>query len=330
MSSIIIFLILLPPLSGLPYNRPKLCTSAQWHPTAVTFINRTDLGTPIRGIFIDSDDQFYAAQSPGNGITVWSLFNSSSDPMVINIQNTSFYSCPFVTEEQDLYFETVQQPGRIIRQSLNSTNNVTVAQFSDECHGLFIDTNNTLYCSMMTQNRVEIKSLNDTSNATVVIRAGVGGYGQSANQLYHPWGIFVDTNFDLYVADAGNNRIQVFQQGNDNVTTIVGPGTHGSNALLYPTDVILDQEANLYIAENHRHRIVRVTPIGFQCIVGCTGTSGSSMDQLNIAYSLRFDSYGNLFVVDEGNGRVQKFLLTSRCRKILLIESDSQLIILCR
>ena len=61
-----------------------------------------------------------------------------------------------------------------------------------------------------------MKSLNDTSVATVVTRAGVGGFGSSANQLIYPWGIFVDTNFDLYVADRLNNRIQVFRPGVEN------------------------------------------------------------------------------------------------------------------
>ena len=305
---------------ALPYNRPDLCANAEWNSTAVTFINSTDVGSPILGIFIDSHDRFYALQSHGSRIFTGSIANRCKDLAVISIGNISTYSSPFVTEDRYLYFESGQQPGRIIRRSLNNTDNVIVAEFGGECRGLFIDTNNTLYCGVTLQHRVATKSLKDLSAATIVTRAGTVTAGSSANQLYDPWGIFVDTNFDLYVADPGNNRIQVFRSGNSYGTTVVGAGTHGNHLLSFPTDVVLDKNSNLYIADNNNNRIVRISPIGFQCIAGCLGTNGSAANQFNIAYSLRFDSYGNLFVVDEFNSRVQKFFLTSRCRKILFIK----------
>ena len=258
-------------------------------------------------------------------MAVWSLANGSSVLRMIQVGNTSTYSSPFVTEEGYLYFESGQQPGRIIRRSLNNTDNVTAADFGGECRGLFIDTNNTLYCSVMNQHRVAIRSFNDTSAAIVVTRAGTGAAGLFARQLTQPWGIFVDTNFDLYVADAGNHRIQVFRSGESDGTTIVGPGTHGSNSLGYPTDVILDRSDSLYIADNNRNRIVRVSPIGFQCIVGCHATVIGGIGQGSITYSLRFDSTGNLFVVDEINNRVQKFLLTSRCQSKIRFSSSSSI-----
>ena len=324
-----LFLTFISQLSGLSYNRPQLCTNAQWNSSAVTYLSGRTLNESILGIFIDSNDQFYGLQNNRTTLWTWAVENVYTEPVSISINRISVYSTLFVTEDKYLYFETTKHPGRIVRRALNSTDNATVAQFAAECHGLFIDTNNTLYCSIMGQHRVEVKSLNDTFAGPVATRAGVGGYGSLANQLQNPWGIFVDTNFDLYVADASNNRIQLFRLGNDSATTLVGSGTHGSNSLWFPTDVILDADANLYIADNNQHRIVRVTPIGFQCIAGCSGTSGSAAHQIYVAYSLRFDSYGNLFVVDERNFRVQKFLLTSRCRKILFTENNCRLTIVC-
>ena len=202
---------------GLLYNLPDLCVNAQWNSTAVTIINRTDLGSQIRGIFIDSNDRFYALQSARTNIAVCSLTNSFSTISAIIVGNISTYSSPYVTEERYLYFESGEQPGGIIRRSLDSTENVTAADFGDECRGLFVDKNNTLYSSHMDQHRVATQSLNDTSAVTVA------------------------TNFDLYEGDADHHRIQVFRLGDDSTTTIVEPGTHGMDSLGYPTDVILDR-----------------------------------------------------------------------------------------
>ncbi|CAF1540031.1 unnamed protein product, partial [Rotaria sordida] len=56
------------------------------------------------------------------------------------------------------------------------------------------------------------------------------------------------------------------------------------------------------------HRIVGSGLNGFRCLVGCYGV-GSQSNQLNNPYSLSFDRSGNMFVSDQSNHRIQKFLL---------------------
>ena len=69
------------------------------------------------------------------------------------------------------------------------------------CYAIFVDIYESIYCSMYDKHRVEKK----WSNGTTAIIAG-----SELNSLNHPWGIFVDISLDLYVADFGNNRIQLF------------------------------------------------------------------------------------------------------------------------
>ena len=64
----------------------------------------------------------------------------------------------------------------------------------------------------------------------------------------------------------------------------------------------------LFIVDQYNHRIVRSGPNGFCCIIGCTGSSGSALNELNMPTSMAFDSFGNIYVVDEENHRIQKFL----------------------
>ena len=127
--------------------------------------------------------------------------------------------------------------------------------------------------------------------------------------LSDPRGLFVDNNFDLYVADAANNRIQLFRQGQQNAITVAGSGSlNATIILIYPIHVVLDMEKYLFIVEQSNHRIVGSNEDGFHCIVGCTGSSGSSANTLNKPSSMAFDSFGNIYVVDESNNRIQKFL----------------------
>jgi hypothetical protein len=68
-------------------------------------------------------------------------------------------------------------------------------------------------------------------------------------------------------------------------------------------------------------RIVGSGPNGFHCLVGCSISPGSASNQLNNPWSLSFDSYGNMFITDGGNNRIQKFVLSTnscgRSKRIL-------------
>jgi sugar lactone lactonase YvrE len=215
----------------------------------------------------------------------------------------------------DIYFENGHQQGRVDKWTTNSTSSTVVMKFSGNCHGLFIDINNTLYCSMAWNNQVVKVSLND-KNATEITVAGTGSLGSKSNELYQPWGIFVDTNFDLYVADAANRRIQLFRPGELNGITVAGNGIPNNLGLDFPTDVILDADGYLYIADNWNNRVIRSRYGEFQCVIGCSGKQGSAPNELHNAYNIRFDSHGNLYVAEEGNNRIKKFTLaTSSCGK---------------
>jgi hypothetical protein len=132
--------------------------------------------------------------------------------------------------------------------------------------------------------------------------------------LNAPWGIFVDTNFDLYVADTDNHRIQLFKPGELDATTLVGATVPGTIELGGPTGILLDADKYLFILERYNHRIVGQGPHGFRCLVGCSGSFGSESNQLKKPYAFSFDSYGNMFVSDDQNNRIQKFLLLINCR----------------
>ena len=136
-----------------------------------------------------------------------------------------------------------------------------------KCFGLFVDINDTLYCSMYDRHQVVKRLLNDSTMALTTV-AGTGIPTSASNTLDSPHGIFVDINFDLYVADTNNNRIQLFRAGELNGTTVAGNRSSNNTVTLkHPTGVVLDADKYLFIVDRENHRIVGSGPNGFRCLV---------------------------------------------------------------
>jgi len=65
----------------------------------------------------------------------------------------------------------------------------------------------------------------------------------------------------------------------------------------------------MYIVDSGNDRIVVLRSNEFRCLLGCTGFRGSSPHKLFYPTSLALDSFGNMYVVDRSNYRIQKFSL---------------------
>ena len=216
----------------------------------------------------------------------------------------------FVTDNDQIFasVDNGYPNTRVERWALNGTRLPPLLSSCSRCFGLFVDINNNLYCSQFDRAQVVRKSLNSLDN-TLTIVAGTGCAESASNMLDRPYGIFVTTQLDLYVADYGNDRVQLFRSGEMNATTVAGNGSIGSVALCGPAGVVLDADGYLFIVDSLHNRVVGSGPGGFRCVVGCSGTRGPASNQLNNPRSLSFDRDGNIFVADTSNNRIQKFLL---------------------
>ena len=289
---------------AVSYNQPKLCPYAEWNAIATTFANIIE--TKPHGIFINRKNNVYIAALGKQQIIIW-LNGSQTESLILNVGHNPY--SVFVTKSDDIYVETGGK--RVGKWKLNQSNLTWENIFSDRCFGLFVDLNDSLYCSIESQHVVEKIPLNNLTNASKILVAGNYSVGSSSDMLNKPHGIFIDINFNLYVADCGNNRIQRFELGQKTGTTVV------NNILNCPTGVILDSDNNLYIVD-HFNRIVRSRESIFECLVGCTNEPGSTSSTLDNPFSLAFDSYGNIFVTDVKNNRIQKFtLISNSCSKYL-------------
>lgn len=296
-------------------NQPNFCPSVTWNTDGVTIGNSSIVGTNPYGLFVNLNNTLFVVSQQYQRILIWS--DGAINPYRNISGNLGTPYSIFTTVSGDIFVDNYVSYTAVYKWSLNSSNSssnyaMTIPQ---SCYSLFVDISNTIYCAAYSSHKIVKKWLFDNSN-TSSLAAGTGIGGNSGNQLYSPAGIYVDSNFNLYVGDSGNNRIQFFPFGRMNATTLVSSTTPGTIALYAPNGVVLDMNGYLFISDSSNHRIVGQGPTGFQCIIGCSGTSGSSTSQLSSPRQISFDTYGNLYVADQGNNRIQKFILASNsCSK---------------
>jgi sugar lactone lactonase YvrE len=291
-----------------------------WNPNGITFANRSIVGEYPLAIFVNTNNTIYVAHPQNNQILVWNE-GSESPTKIVPGNFTNPWSL-FVTSNGDIYIDDGEENGRV--QKWISTNKTfdTVMNVNSSCDGLFVDINDSLYCSMSHHHYVVKRSLNDPVMTTIIV-AGTGIEGSASNELSGPRGIFVDVNLDLYVADCRNHRVQLFQLEQSNGTTVAGRELPNPTiSLNCPSGIVLDALKYLFIVDFGNHRIVGSGPNGFRCLVGCSG-SGSQSHQLIFPSSLNFDRSGNMFVVDQANNRIQRFIYSEvSCGEFKIVESS--------
>ncbi|CAF4170401.1 unnamed protein product, partial [Adineta steineri] len=291
----------------LSFNQPKFSSTATWSSNGITIANQPIVGLYPFAIFVNTNNTIYVANRENNTIVIWQ--EESVNPTEIIHGNFTRPCSLFVTSNGDIYIDDGEKNGRVQKWIAETNNFVTVMNVNSSCYGLFVDTNDTLYCSMFGHHQVVKRSLHDAVMTPNRVAAGTGIRGSASNHLNGSRGIFVDMNLDLYVADCNNDRVQLFQSGKLNGITVAGlKSLNPTITLKCPTGIILDAEKYLFIVELLNHRIVGSDSNGFRCLVGCYGR-GSQSNRLSYPSSFSFDHFGNIFVTDRDNHRIQNFLL---------------------
>ena len=160
---------------------------------------------------------------------------------------------------------------------------------------------------------------------TTVAGGGTGGLGDGGpavdGELFQPYSTASDAAGNLYIADAGHNRIRMVNVAGI-ITTIAGTGTAGYNGdniaatsaeLKGPTGVAVDAADNVYIADNYNNRIRKIDATGIITTVAGNGTMGYSGDgaaataaALNLPHELAVTPAGIIYISDTWNNCVRK------------------------
>lgn len=133
-----------------------------------------------------------------------------------------------------------------------------------------------------------------------------GGHGSEPGQFLRPQNLAVDENDHIWVVDACNDRIQVFDATGDEATLIRIWGERGKEPgqLRYPYDLVLDGEGHIYICEFGNHRVQKLTLDGEP--LGSWGTQGRGEGQLFNPWAIVRDSNERIHVLDTYNHRLHR------------------------
>ncbi len=141
--------------------------------------------------------------------------------------------------------------------------------------GVFVNAAGAVYVTDSDNNRVQ-KFAYDFSTQTYATTgqtvAGDTSPGSGPSQLNHPKGIYQDAAGNLFVADAGNHRVQKFALGSLEGTTVAGGNGPGAadNQLSNPVGIYQDAAGNILVADAGNHRVQKFSiitrQIGFAII----------------------------------------------------------------
>jgi DNA-binding beta-propeller fold protein YncE len=131
-----------------------------------------------------------------------------------------------------------------------------------------------------------------------------GAFGTGPGAFQRPSGV-AWLQDRLYVADAFNNRVQVFTEDGLFVGMLGGDDPPWS--LHFPYDIDRTEDGRLMIVEYGAGRITEITADGV--LVGRYGQTGSGVGDLATPWGLSVDQHRRVLVADTGNRRIVELSL---------------------
>lgn len=130
-------------------------------------------------------------------------------------------------------------------------------------------------------------------------------YGDA--QFQEPWGIAVDDEGNVYVADTWNHRIQVFDTDGTFLRKwgLFGESTSDAGVFYGPRDVAIDASGRVLVTDTGNERIVIFDRDGNY--LDQWGQEGVAAGLFAEPVGLATDRDGNIYVADTWNQRIQAF-----------------------
>jgi sugar lactone lactonase YvrE len=188
---------------------------------------------------------------------------------------------------------------------------------------------------LLKANASALSGSDGSSPYEIAYSSALGTSGTAAGQFNHPADVAIDAQGNLWVVDKANNRIEEFTESGGSPKAFGSLGSTGGK-LSSPSGIVVDPSGNVWVTDTGNTRVVEFGKAGeFLATFGtnvnktkveaagtqaeknlCTaasknvcqaGTAGSVEGQMKEPIGIASSSGGNLFVVEKGNGRVEKF-----------------------
>ena len=190
--------------------------------------------------------------------------------------------------------------------------------------GIAVDNSGNIFIADQQNNRIRV--VDSFGIIRTYAGSGFAGYGGDSSaatmaRLNAPSDVATDGMGNVYIADAGNNRIRKVDTAGI-ITTVAGTTIAGFSGdggpavaaqLSFPFGIKADHAGNLFIADAGNERIRKVNAFGTITTVAGSGTAGFAGDggpaiaaQLNNPTGIAVDPSGMMYIADGNNFRIRK------------------------
>lgn len=291
-------------------------------------------GIPYTGPVFTYDTSYVVStiaggsQGSSDGTGIAAKFNYPSGIAVDDLGNV------FVCDSRNFTIRKITPAGIVTTFAgapglSDTTNGIGSNARFNELWGLGIDRNNNLYACDAMMNRIR----KVTPGAVVSKFAGGDNITGSIDgpiataTFYQPYGVYIDSLFNVFVADLQSNKIRKISNGQ--VITIAGNGAFASingpaaNAsFVNPIGVVADKDQNVFVIDNGGHTVRKISVGIVSAFAGTTqpgfsdgiGTAASFFNPTSIAIA----KDGNLFVIDGYNNSIRKISPEGVVKKVTL------------
>ena len=181
--------------------------------------------------------------------------------------------------------------------------------------GICIDALGNLYVTELFNFKIRKITTDGTVSTIAGSTQGFADATGTAAQFSWLGDICIDPSGNLFVADAGNNKIRKITPAGV-VTTFAGTtdgyldGTVSTAKFSYPNGICLDSQGNFYITDNFNYKIRKISNTGV--VTTIAGSTWGNEDGQGTAAKFDYptgicrDGLGNLYVVDSNNHKIRK------------------------
>ncbi|CAF4602830.1 unnamed protein product, partial [Rotaria socialis] len=191
--------------------------------------------------------------------------------------------------------------------------------------GIYV-TNQSIYIADRDNHRIQKWDFGASLASTVA--GSTSDPGPWSYQFNNPVAITFDPSGYMYILDAANDRVVKWYPNAPYGIAVA------STTMATPLSMKFDPLGNIIITDTSYHRVISfnimcpsatttTTPLPTQTarpvcqtavwnqtystLAGSMGTAGSTSTLLYYPYDVQFDGYGNMYVVDHYNHRIQRF-----------------------